>query len=223
MVAVQESYAQAILPYAINLSERVFDIFNGLGLVFVPFVVMFVITFMETRAQGLDEGSPGINAIKTAEKNFWPMLILLILFVIPMGEVGSKAKFTKFQCSGSEQGSTRNALYRIGPELGELGQELAGENARLPLAIGLSNNVSVGISEALSSQIACNKTKDTMEAELDKALIEVKDQNLVSNLRLMASSCYGPAQGRIATGISNHTTKLANPYSKEKTTFSVII
>ncbi|MDF9399159.1 conjugal transfer protein TraG N-terminal domain-containing protein [Vibrio sp. 1180_3] len=214
MIAVQDPWGQVLIPYAINLSERVFDVLNGLGLVFIPFIALFIMAFLEARAQGLDEGSPAVLAVKCVENGFWSMFILMVIFVIPFGNSESDVKFTKFQCGINGGNTALEPLYNLEPKLQQVGLELSNNRARLPLAIGLVNNSTVGVSESLSSQLPCGRSTSAIQAEVDKSFININNEALIDNLKQFSQACYSVGQQRIADGINNGTTKIADPYSK---------
>ncbi len=219
MILVQEQFGQVIIPFAINLGRTGFDIINGLGLLFIPFIAAYIRAFLESRAQGADEGPASVLAIKMMEKSFVGMLFVLIFFTIPAKYGEADVEFKRYQCGMGVGENAMDAMYNLVPNLEQVGKDIAQTKATLSMGMGLVNNVTVGIAESLSGSLTCPKDTAAIEAEVQKSYIAMTDESLVANLKHFNNQCFAPALTRIAEGVAQGTSKLAYPYAATRNTF----
>ncbi|MGR5296963.1 hypothetical protein ACPV5U_19120 [Vibrio mediterranei] len=219
MILVQEQFGQVIIPFAINLGRTAFDVINGLGLVFIPFIAAFIRAFLESRAQGADEGPASVLAIKMLEKSMVGMLFVLIFFTIPAKYGEADVEFNRFQCGMGVGETAMDAIYNIVPNLEHVGKDIAQTKAALSMGMGLTNNVTIGIAESLSGSLTCPKDIAAIEAEVQKSYIAISDESLVANLKHFNDQCFSPALTRVAEGVAQGTSKLAYPYAATRNTF----
>lgn len=218
MILTQDSFAEIIIPYSINLGMTIFDIFNELGIVFIPMLVMFVYCFFEARSQGQDEGKPGPLLIKNVEVHFYSMCLALVVCVIPLSgnqEVSNKS----YVCGYAKSNTAMGDIYRSRPVLNDSNAWAATKEVKLPLLMGLFNNVSVGSSEAMSSQLSCSKDQAAILSEMNKDFIQLNDEPLIANIKEFANQCYQPALERIAKVTVEGNSTIARPYDDEANVF----
>lgn len=216
MIAVQESFGQIIIPYGISLSTRIFDILNELGILFIPFGVMIFFVTAKARSQGLDEGSPAVLAIKMYEQVFYSMFVVLVIFVIPWKNAEVTTSYKTYTCGYNGEKSAFNALYNQQPKITSAANNIQKHQPLISLGLGLTNNLAVGSAEILSATLPCNNYFEVMEGKLQESYIDIKDENLISNLKHFSQQCYQKGLHRISDGITNETSTLtstANPNS----------
>ncbi|QFT13377.1 conjugal transfer protein TraG N-terminal domain-containing protein [Vibrio sp. THAF190c] len=218
MILVQGTFAEIIIPYSASLSRTMFDIANELAIVFLPMLVIFVQCFLEARSQGQDEGQPGILIIKNLEVKFYSMVVVLVICVIPSQGTQQVSNKT-YVCGYSQTSSAMGDIYKARPVLNDTRTWLATRDVELPLLLGLFNNLSVGSSEALSSQLDCNKDQATILSEMNKDYIQLNDEPLIGNIKHFAKQCYQPALERIAEVTVDGSSTIAFPYDDESNVF----
>lgn len=219
MIAVQESFGQVLIPYAINISQTFFDIFNGLGIVFVPFTCAIITAVVKSVVQGLDEGSPAVMAIKLYEKSFYSMLAVLILFVIPVDTKENEVSYQSYVCGVEGESTALGALYRFQPQLKLAANQIQTRAPQLPVGMGLANNITVGSAESMSARLPCSPRFETLEAKLAQDYIQIKDEALVANLKQFNDQCYKQAVDRISKSHSANRSTLPEPFSREANFF----
>lgn len=219
MIAVQESFGQVLIPYSINISQTFFDIFNGLGIVFVPFTCAIIAAVVKSVVQGLDEGSPAVLAIKNYEKSFYSMFAVLIFFVIPVDTKENEVSYQTYVCGVEGETTALGALYRYQPQLKLAASQVQTKTPQLPLGMGLANNFTVGAAESMSATLPCSPKLETLEAKLAQDYIQIKDDALVANLKQFNDQCYKQAIDRISKSQSANTSTLVEPFSREANFF----
>ncbi|MGR5296964.1 hypothetical protein ACPV5U_19115 [Vibrio mediterranei] len=192
-----------LLPLASKLAEDMWNVVNGLGLVFAPFVFLFVYTFFESRAQGLDEGSPAVLAIKSVEKLFYPWLIILIVVVMPVSSA-LNVEYRQYSCldnpaltSNSNTSPTRASQTALAA------MNLVSQSPSM--LAGLVHTVSLGVNEALTSQIACTKGAGRKEvSEIVQSSIP-QTESVYRSIVAFNNQCYLPAKTNIREAMATNT------------------
>ncbi|EKO3611908.1 conjugal transfer protein TraG N-terminal domain-containing protein [Vibrio metschnikovii] len=214
MILVQERFGTVLIPYGINIGNMLFEIFNSIGMVFLPFVYVIIVAYSTAKAQGLDEGSPAVLAIKLLEKSFYSMFAVMLLFAIPMERSNNQVSFKTHLCGASERSAFHAVLGNDDAVITAISNTQIG-NPILPVGIGLINNMSVGIAETISSRVTCAPEIKALEAQLDEDLIDIGDAKLISNLKSFNEQCYVPALNRIREAKLRGDLALANPYRED--------
>lgn len=214
MILVQERFGTVLIPYGINIGNMLFEIFNSIGMVFLPFVYVIIVAYSTAKAQGLDEGSPAVLAIKLLEKSFYSMFAVMLLFAIPIGTSSTQISFKTHLCGASERSAFHAVLGNDDAVITAISNTQIG-NPILPVGIGLINNMSVGIAETISSRVTCAPEIKALEAQLDEDLIDIGDAKLISNLKSFNEQCYVPALNRIREAKLRGDLALANPYRED--------
>lgn len=218
MILVQESFGSIIVPYGINLAEVLWDIVNGLGLVFLPFVAAIISSTMRARAQGLDEGSPAVLAVKLYEKSFISMLFILVFFVIPW-EGESDVSYKTFMCGVDGEESALSILYQNRPEVDASAKDILIDKPELPLGMGLANNVTVGAVEAMSSTVPCSPSLSQIESKINESYVPLKDKALTANLKKFNEQCFLNAIKRRKNANASEQSTLQFPNDKDRNYF----
>ncbi|MEQ6343246.1 hypothetical protein [Vibrio cyclitrophicus] len=218
MIAVQDDFGEIIIPYSINLGGVLFDIFNELGIVFLPFLALYVMIFFEARSQGADEGSPGPLMIMNIETRFWSAAVVMILCTIPWSGAQTVSNIT-YVCGYAQTNTAMGDLYKSRARLNDTKTLQSISDVEMPLLLGLFNNVSVGSAETHSSQLECNKSQSVIESEFNKDFIPLNDEPLIANIKDFANQCYQPALERIAEVTVKGNSTIVSPYDEEANTF----
>lgn len=219
MISVQEPFAEVVVPYGMQMGGRFFEIFNTLGIVFVPFIVIYLGTAFAARAKGADEGSWGVMAIKSIEVQFWAAAVVLWLFCIPWESGKNPVRNETFVCGYSQTNTAFGNLYKTRPKLNDSKTLNLIEGVDLPLALGFVNNLSVGISEGLSAQLTCAKSQSAVEAEMNKEFINIQNEPLVANLKSFSQQCFVPALERLSKAESDNASTIRDIYDFQGSTF----
>ena len=214
MILVQERFGTVLIPYGISIGNMLFEIFNGIGMVFLPFVYVIIVAYSTAKAQGLDEGSPAVLAIKLLEKSFYSMFAVMLLFAIPMERSNNQVSFKTHLCGASEKSAFHPVLGNDRAIITATSNTQIG-TPMLPVGMGLINNMSVGIAETISSRVTCAPEVKALEAQLDEDLIDVGDAKLISNLKSFNEQCYVPALNRIRDAKLRGDLALATPYRED--------
>lgn len=214
MILVQESFGQVVIPYGIAEANEVFNILNGLGLIFIPFGAAIVRSFFVARAQGADEGSPSILAIKMLEKSFYSMIAVMYLFFIPNDSASTDVRYNHYLCGVGIKDSYPYAALQKQGAIDTASISVVKGDPFLPLGFGIMNNLSVGTSESLSGALESCKSTAAVQAEIDKAYINIADEKLVQNLIWFNEQCFAPALKQIAEDVTTGSSTLADPYNR---------
>lgn len=198
MLYVQESLGQVVIPYGISIGNTIWETVNTLGLIFIPFAAIYLVAFFTSRAQGQDEGSPAVLAIKIIEKGFYSSCAVLFLFMIPTTN-GIEVSYNHYLCGAGIESSQPYQALQHSAMTDVTYSQVVTKTPYLPLGWGIVNNLAVGSSEALSGAMNVCTSATAVQAKLDEAYIKVDDKNLEYNLNIFNEQCFTKAQDAWAT------------------------
>lgn len=203
MILGQEPTAQTVLPVGLKLGDNAFELLNELNVFLVVITIVIIKEFFSARSQGQDEGSPAIYALKQVEKHFVSVVVIFVLFWAPYSSP-QKISVNSFKCNAP----TQTAQVPV--------PAFAKQPSELPIGWILTNNLSAGFSETLSSQLPCDDALNSIKNSMSTALIEIDDPNLVYLIQQHYQQCFMPAQNRIAEAKAQDRLSLLEPYSTKK-------
>lgn len=194
-IVTNELTGMFLLPLAQTMSLGVWDVINGLGLPFIPFLYIYTKSFFEARAQGLDEGSPAVLAIKLVEKSFIGYVIIIAFVLTPIsGQF--KVDHRQFSCMDNPSllnNDLAGANTANNSALSALGVNL---DTSPPLYFGLIHQISTGFNEAALSQMTCQKGASANEVvETMKRLIP-KTESMAESINSFNQRCYRVAHNK---------------------------
>lgn len=197
-LVTNEMTGMFLLPLANGVGNMVWSILNGIGIIFVPFVYLIIRSFFEAKAQGLDEGSPAVYAIKLLEKSFWGYVIVIIFVLIPTrGEL--TVEHRQFSCADNPsllsndysmaQNSTAN--HRVLDVLG------ARDVSSPSMWVGFLHQLSVGFTETAVSKLSCKRglTANEVTASLKNQIPQT--ESVYRSILSFDEQCYNIAQTNI--------------------------
>lgn len=205
MLLAQEPTAQSILPIGLQLATNAYSLMNELNIVLAILTVFIIKEFFNSRSQGQDEGAASVIALKQVEKAVYSVLVCAYLFFVPTTNQHN-VQVSAYKCQMNQ-----NTVTPV-----SIANRSTGE---LPIGWAVLNQVSVGISETLSSQLPCENALDSIKSKLSTALIDIDDDNLVSHIQSHYQQCFLPAQNRIAEAKAQGTLTLTEPYDIKKNYF----
>ncbi len=178
------------------------NVANGLGLVFAPFVFLFVYTFFESRAQGLDEGSPAVLAIKSVEKLFYPWIIILIVVVMPVSNA-LHVEYRQYSCLDNPAlTSNSHTSPTTASQTALAAMNLVSQSPSM--LTGLIHTVSLGVNEALTSQIACTKGAGRKEVSDIVQSSLPQTESVYRSIVAFNNQCYLPAKTNIREAMASN-------------------
>ena len=210
MLLVQESLGQVVIPYGITIGNQIYDLLNDMGFLFIPFAAIFIGAFFVARAQGKDEGSPAVLAIKIAEQAFYSALAVMYFFMIPINQSSMDVSYKHFLCG---QGITGTSVYEAmqnAPMTTKVYSQVVDKTPKLPIGWGVVNNLAVGTSESLSGAMTSCKSATAVQAKLDEAYIKVDNPSLEFNLLQFNQQCFSKAQDMWATTLAKGQTNTSS-------------
>jgi len=200
MIAVTDITGLFIMPLAVYMHNVVYDIFNQLGMIFIPFVFVIVSEFYKARTAGADNGNAAVLYVKNIEVTFIKKFFILMLFVMPATTTNATYSFKQFSqnsfpsiLSGAENVSDLNPNTNFNNFLGQ---------GQAPLAFGLINNIAVGLSNSLVAKVPCTTSATTSSCIPDVNVGAMKEtlENVAPNqeennksVAEFAEACYNPA------------------------------
>lgn len=192
-----------LLPISTTLSVGVWDVVNGLGVVFAPFVVLIVKSFFDARAQGLDEGSPAVLAVKMVEKGFWGYLVV-IMFVLTPYSSKLKVDHAQFACRDNPSLISNDLAGATEASEGALAALGVNPSVSPPLFYGFVHQVSTGINEAAISQLSCRKGATGAEVAnaIDKLMPDT--ESLYRSAQSFDQKCFKVAQTKAQTALAQN-------------------
>ena len=190
-----------LLPLGASLSNQVWQILDGLGLIFIPFAVIFISAFFTSRAQGKDEGSPAVLAIKLAEYSFWPMLIIMFFCIIPVsGNINTSYK--QFSCMDEPSVSTRMKVSVSTASETALAAMGLSTTSAPPMLFGIVHQLSTGINEALTSTLTCKKGASAVDVSQAIRTLAPSTPALKESINAFNNQCFLPVRREILKKMS---------------------
>lgn len=200
-IVTNEPTGLFLIPLGATLGNQVWGLVNGLGLIFIPFAALYIYAFFTSRAQGRDEGSPAVLAIKLVEFGFYPMLLILFFCLIPVS--GSlNTTYKQYSCM-DEPSVSSNAKIDISQASAAALQALGVDTKTSPpMLFGIVHQVSTGINEALTSTLSCNKGSSAVEAGRALKSISAESQSVALSIREFNKQCYLPTRNDVIKAMS---------------------
>lgn len=217
-IVTNELTGMFLLPLAQTMSLGVWDVINGLGLVFIPFLYIYVKSFFEARAQGLDEGSPSVLAIKLVEKSFIGYVVIIAFVLTPISGqfVVDHRQFSCMDNPSLLNNDLAGAGSANSSALSALGVNL---DTSPPLYFGLIHQISTGFNEAALSQMTCQKGASANEVvETMKRLIP-KTETMAESINSFNQRCYRVAHNKATDAQAENKTINAQTNTKYNWSF----
>jgi hypothetical protein len=188
-----------LIPLGASLNIAAWDTFNSLGLVYLPFLYLYISSWAKAHTQGADEGSSGILLIKYLEKGFYGYLFLIMIFCLPIGNE-QKVSYRQFSCLDNPSISS-NALKDINTASAGVLNALNLGNDSLPVGVGFLHNTFNGMNGALISKMAC--TKGASKSEVSKVLKDAlpKTESVYQSIMEFDQQCFSIAKNNLKEAI----------------------
>lgn len=189
-----------LLPLGTTINLTSWDVFNELGLVFVPFLILYIGSWAKARTQGADEGSAGVLIIKYIEKGFYGYLAIIILFLTPIGQP-IDVQYRQYSCLDNPSISS-NAMKDINAASESALRALGINSDSVPIGVGLLHNVFAGVNGAAISQMSCSK--GSSKAEVGKIVGNSipKSESVFLSIRNFNDMCYSVAKNNVRRDMS---------------------
>lgn len=213
MIAVQESFAQIIVPYGITLSNNAVQLLNESGLVVFRFFIMAIAAYGYGHSSGQDEGPKAIVALKSLEASFYPALLVILLFFLPMDATPS-VSYKHYACNATTEENGLTDVMSDSSALTDMESAILSDSSfKTSIGIGATNMIATGMSESLSSQLEC-PSSDAITARMQQRFIKVTEPILSGSLIQFNQQCYSPAMTLMADAVVNGTRNdVTDPYS----------
>lgn len=192
---ISEPTGLYILPLAMNLARNAYNLIDELNLYLVPFTIMIIYQFFSARAQGQDEGSPAVLALKKVEATGIGMLFVAITFTQPWD---SKPNFRFSQYSCSSNASLISADFDTKDITGSnrfagLGNDIA----NLPIITGVVHDFAAAVNGTLIAKMPCMQGVNVNEVTDDLTAMIPKEEVLLESIKAFNNQCYIPALANV--------------------------
>lgn len=194
MIVISEPTALFTTPFFLTIGNNLVSILNETGTIFVPFILVLIISWGKARAMGDDEGAPAIMAFKIVEANFYIMFLLLITCVLPYGDDTPEFRFKQYACSGVP--SIISGVSHIDDLKPNTSFGALYGNHNPSLLFGLVHELSTAFSNTAIGTLNCAPGQNRSEVISTFSSLETKPatQNAI---RSFHKTCYKPAVSRI--------------------------
>lgn len=206
-LVTNEMTGMFLLPMSGELAAMVWEVLNSVGVIFVPFIILIIRSFFTAKAQGLDEGSPAVLAIKLLEKSFWVYVIVIIFVLLPItGQL--KVEHRQYACAdnpsllNNDYSSAHNttANRRVLDVLGANG------GTSPSLWVGLVHQLSVGITETAVSKLSCQQGVNASDIAASFKNQIPQTESVYLSIQSFHEQCYNPAKTIIHKAIADSET-----------------
>lgn len=191
-----------LLPLGTTLNLTAWDTFNELGLVFLPFMVLFVASWAKAFTQGADEGSAGVLIIKYTEKGFYLYIAVIMIFLTPISNK-IDVSYRQYSCLDNPSISS-NAMKDINKASDSVLASLGIHSDSIPLGLGFLHNVFNGINGAAISQMSCSKGASKSEVSRIVANSIPKTESTYLSAREFNEKCYTVAKNVIRRDLATN-------------------
>lgn len=177
---------------------KLWDVLNGTGIVYLPFLFIFLNNIIESRKGGDDEGSAAIQSLKKCETDVVVAMVVLFLAAVPFTDVRlGEMSYVRPQLdcaveraitAGREPGEVDGGST---PEYTAALATLSGETGRIPLWWGMVHVLSKAVVAATVAGIPCSPEVASLSTRLGDDGIE--DADLLHELADFQVDCHQPA------------------------------
>ena len=183
--------------------DRLWSVLNDTGIVYVPFFVILMKNFLESRRGGDDEGSAAIQSLKKSETDVVVAIVVMFLAAVPFTEVrlGEMSYVrptldcaTAGRISRGEEPGEVNGLA-TGTAYDAPLATLAGETGRIPVWWGFVHVVSKAVVAAGTAAIPC--TGDVVRLSISLGGDTVEDPLLLRELADFTTDCHRAAVAKL--------------------------
>lgn len=186
---VSEPLALFILPFMITLGNNTWNLINELGLMFIPFFIVLCRAVSQARALGRDEGSSHIMALKTVEKEFIPMFLVMLVASIPMKTTNSPTvSYKAYSCA-----ATPSLIFGV-ESVSELKpntnfSEYFGNDNMTPL-FGLIHQGATALNGVFTGKLNCDAGVNRHEVAASFANASISNRGFVQAILGFDGQCY---------------------------------
>lgn len=192
---ISEPTGLYVLPLAMKLSANAYDLIFELNLFMIPFVIMMIFNIFAARAQGQDEGSPAVLALKKIEVAGIAMIAVMLLFNQPWQ---TKPKFIYNQYSCSKNPSILSSEINASDITGsDRFNGYINNIPNLPILTGIIHDFATGINGALTSKIPCKTGANIAEVSDSLSKMIPAEEVLYESILTFNQQCYIPALANI--------------------------
>ncbi|WP_210467408.1 hypothetical protein [Vibrio crassostreae] len=212
---VSEPTALFTLPFMITLGNNAYELINELGLIFVPFWLAMIRAFVMSRAQGKDEGTAEILAIKMIESQWIPMGLIVFLAVMPITDKFSAPNFTYTAYSCAQVPSLIegvNSVSQLRPNTAFAGHYGSHNTSGL---MGTVHQASTAINGVLTANIFCGQGVNRYEVSSSLLNANTHSRPIVENIKTFDSQCYQRGLNYINNVVNNDKQTIPIPSNKD--------
>ncbi len=181
-----------MLPIGFYVNNRIYEVFEATGLLWLPFMIVAVMVVIEVRMNGL-KGEQAVEMILTQlEIKFICMATILMVAVVPYeGGKPTTPNEINYAVTSCNDKFRRVVVGDSIPQMKEAFGYTHNIESYSNLAYGFTNVVSTGVVNGVVATLPCSiGYKDYQYARESTMLQSVKVQNVVA---AFAQQCYVPA------------------------------
>ena len=177
--------------------DRLWAVLNDTGIVFLPFVIIFVNHIIESRKGGDDEGSAAIQSLKKCETDILVAMVVLFVAAVPFTEVRlAEMSYVRptLDCAVErrmEAGVEPREVDASASRYGGAMATLDGEHGRIPIWWGLVHMLSKAVVAGSVAAIPCSNDLVSLSGRLGGDRIE--DVELLHETIAFTNDCHRPA------------------------------
>lgn len=181
----------------LHMNNVAWNLFVDSGIIFAPFIVMFLRNYIKAKTGGQDEGPVGSILLNYIEADLYKMILVLIFCVIPVSTSGgtSNTSYISYSCS------TTPLVTGGGLEDASVIGGITEENPKVQMWWWITHEVSTYITNYMVANVPCaNDSRFASIAFNAKKITDPQDQNFA---REFYKQCYSPAINEIVRKASS--------------------
>ena len=184
--------------------DRVWAVLNDTGIVYVPFVVIFVNSIIDSRKGGDDEGSAAIQSLKKCETDIVVAMVVLFVAAVPFTEVRlGEMSYVRptLDCAVERRINAGTEPAQVpgtatGTDYDAALATIGGEAGRIPIWWGMVHVVAKAVVAGGVAAIPCSNNVASVSMRLGDD--EIDEPELLHELADFRLDCHQPALACLA-------------------------
>ncbi|PSU31674.1 hypothetical protein [Photobacterium lutimaris] len=197
-MVISEPTGLFILPFMITLGANAWNLFNELGIIFIPFALAILSAIMKARTMGKDAGSPAMMSIKLVERSYIVMLPALLIATAPVN-MGGTPTYTYRQYACADVPSIISNATNVSDLRPNSNFSDMYGNDRPSLLMGLTHELSTVINGVSIGFLNCATGENAHEIAEILSKAEIKNKLVFDMVRDFDNQCYQEAVTRLNT------------------------
>ncbi|WP_318521109.1 conjugal transfer protein TraG N-terminal domain-containing protein [Photobacterium leiognathi] len=191
-----------MMPLSSYIGGQIWDVIEQTKLFILPFILMMIAAVGQAKKQGIDEGTPAIQAYKHIEVSTIAMFFIILFACKPLGASAnfhaSDISYKNYSCFVDDEGHRGIGIFNLMDKSTILnGSYLSNFPATSPtLMVGLLNTFGIGITNAAIASIPCVPHHSLRTAFTNVSDYVPDKPSLKNSLQEFDKQCYQKAVER---------------------------